>query len=90
MKATRPDQLAHTLAVMQDPETVGHDSMPPIESSVAALIVSPNEVLCENVRCPNAECMHTDELLSRAQMLQQAVAVFLIFWRICLWLYNPL
>ncbi len=42
-KATRPDQLAHTLAVMQ--ETVGLGSMPPIESSVAALIVSPDEVL---------------------------------------------
>ncbi len=44
-KATRPDQLAHTLAVMQDPGTVGLGSMPPIESSVAALIVSPDEVL---------------------------------------------
>ncbi len=64
MKATRPDQLARTLAVMQDPETVGLDSMPPIESSVAALIVSPDEVLRENVRCPNVECRRTDELLS--------------------------
>ncbi len=44
-KATRPDHLAHTLAVMQDPGTIGLGSMPPIESSVAALIVSPDEVL---------------------------------------------
>ncbi len=66
MKATRPDQLARTLAVMQDPETVGLGSMPPIESSVAALIVSPDEALRENVRCPNVECRRTDEFLSRA------------------------
>ncbi len=65
-KATRPAQLAHTLAVMQDPETVGLGSMPPIESSGAALIVSPDEVLRVNVRCPNVECRCTDELLSRA------------------------
>lgn len=39
-KAIRPDVLARTLAVMQDPEAVGLGSMPPIESSVAALIVS--------------------------------------------------
>ncbi len=39
--------------------------MPPIEFSVAALIVSPDEVLRENVRCPNVECRCTDELLSR-------------------------
>lgn len=65
-KASRPDQLARALAVMQDPDMVGLGSMPSIEPSVAALIVSPDEALRENVRCPNVECRRTDELLSRA------------------------
>lgn len=64
-KATRPDLLAPTLAVMQVPDIVGLGSMPPKESSVAAL-VSPVEALSENVCCPSVECKCTDELLSHA------------------------
>ncbi|KAL2087971.1 hypothetical protein ACEWY4_016799 [Coilia grayii] len=65
-KSARPDQMSRILAAMQDPDAVVLGNMPVIESSVASLIVSPDEALRECVRCPNTECRRTDELLSRA------------------------
>lgn len=40
--------------------------MPVVEPSSASLIVSPDEVLRENVHYPNVECHHMDEFLSHA------------------------
>lgn len=42
--------------------------MPSIESSVAALIESPDEALHENLHCPNVECRHTDGYNSTASL----------------------
>ncbi|KAL0168467.1 hypothetical protein M9458_036689, partial [Cirrhinus mrigala] len=39
---------------------------PEIEQPVAALVVSPDEALWENVQCPSAQCGHTDTLLKKA------------------------
>ena len=55
-----------TLAAMQDAAKFGLGRMPAVEPTVAALIVSPDEALRLNARCPSPQCRVTDDLLSKA------------------------
>ena len=55
-----------TLAAMQDAPKFGLDRMPAVEPTIAALIVSPDEALRPDARCPRPQCRVTDDLLSKA------------------------
>lgn len=57
---------ARTLAAMHDAAAVGLDHMPAIEPCIASLIVSPDESLRRDTRCPRPQCRLTDDLLIRA------------------------
>lgn len=57
---------ARDLAAMHDAATAGLGPMPAIESRIASLVVSPEEALRRNVRCPRPQCRRTDDLLARA------------------------
>lgn len=59
----RPDRVARMLSDMSAPDTTGLGSMPALEPCVASLIVSPDEALRPDVRCPNKECRRTDNAL---------------------------
>ncbi|XDV29212.1 hypothetical protein PO909_032355 [Leuciscus waleckii] len=60
---SRPDRVAHTLAAMAEADEKGLGNMPPVEPCVSSLMVSPEEALRHNLRCPNPECRRTDDLL---------------------------
>lgn len=66
-----PRRLSHlpsdcrALAAMQDALTYGLQQMPNIEPSVAALVLSPNEALRPDARCPCTQCRVTDDLIVR-------------------------
>ncbi|MEQ2289660.1 hypothetical protein AMECASPLE_035494 [Ameca splendens] len=51
---------------MHESVKAGSDRMPPVEPSVASLIVSPDEALHPDVRCPQTKCRVTDDLLWKA------------------------
>ena len=55
-----------TLAAMHDAAAVGLDHMPAVEPGIASLIVSPDEALRQETRCPRPQCRITDDLLTRA------------------------
>ncbi|XP_037627453.1 uncharacterized protein LOC119489291 [Sebastes umbrosus] len=67
-----PKSLSHhttdgrALASMQNADTYGLGKMPAVEPSIAALIVSPNEVLRPDARCPRPQCRITDDFLVKA------------------------
>lgn len=54
------------VASMQDAPQFGLGHMPSVEPAMASLIVSPEEALRANPRCPTPQCRITDELLCRA------------------------
>ena len=54
-----------TLAAMHDPAAVGLDCMPSVEPVVSSLVVSPDESLNRDTRCPRPQCRLTDDLLIR-------------------------
>lgn len=54
------------LAAMQEAAAAGLDCMPAVEPAIASFIVSPEEALRRDVRCPRPQCRVTDELLSKA------------------------
>lgn len=51
------------LAAMQDASTYGLQNMPNIEPTMAALVLSPNEALRPDARCPRPQCRVTDDLI---------------------------
>ncbi len=55
-----------TLAAMQDTTKFGLGRMPTIEPTIAALIVSPDETLRQDARCPRPQCWIADDLLPKA------------------------
>lgn len=55
-----------TLAAMHNAAGIGLDCMPAVEPAIASLIVSPDEALRRDVRCPRPQCRITDDLLTRA------------------------
>ncbi|MEQ2175177.1 hypothetical protein GOODEAATRI_015427, partial [Goodea atripinnis] len=54
------------LVAMHKSVKAGLDRMPAVESVVASLIVSPDEALRPDVRCPRTQCRVTDDLLCKA------------------------
>ncbi|MEQ2173998.1 hypothetical protein GOODEAATRI_003228, partial [Goodea atripinnis] len=54
------------LAAMHKSVKAGLDHMPAVEPAVASLIVSPDEALRPDVRCPRTQCRVTDALLCKA------------------------
>ncbi|RXN04552.1 extracellular calcium-sensing receptor-like protein [Labeo rohita] len=62
----RRSKIARTLASMAEADSIGMGRAPEIEQPVAALVVSPDEALRGNVRCPSAQCGRTDTLLKKA------------------------
>ena len=61
-----PTSNARTLAAMQDVAKFGLDRMPAIELTIASLIVSPDEALRPDARCPRPQYRVTDNLLCKA------------------------
>lgn len=67
-----PRRLSHlpsdcrALATMQDAPVYGLQQMPNIEPSMAALVLSPNEALRPDARCPRAQCRVTDDFIVRS------------------------
>ncbi|KAK0134652.1 Neuronal acetylcholine receptor subunit alpha-10 [Merluccius polli] len=55
-----------TLAAMQDAAKFGLARMPAVELAIAALVVSPEEALRPDARCPRPQCRVTDDLLAKA------------------------
>uniref|UniRef100_UPI0037E7B013 uncharacterized protein n=1 Tax=Semicossyphus pulcher TaxID=241346 RepID=UPI0037E7B013 len=56
---------SRALASMQNTSSYGLDRMPAVETSIASLIVSPEEVLRRDARCPRPQCRITDDLPSK-------------------------
>ncbi|MEQ2164448.1 hypothetical protein GOODEAATRI_006745 [Goodea atripinnis] len=54
------------LAAMHKSVKAGLDRMPAVEPAVASLIVSPDEALRPDVRCPRTQCRVTDDILCKA------------------------
>lgn len=54
------------LAAMHNAAAAGLDRIPAVEPGVASLIVSPEEALRQDVRCPRPQCRITDDLICRA------------------------
>ena len=50
---------------MQDAARVGLDHTPAVEPTIASLIVSPDEALRSEARCPRLQCRVTDDLLTK-------------------------
>ncbi len=57
--------MACTLAAMADAQEKGLGNMPSVEPCISSLIVSPDEALKQELRCPKPECRHSDDLLVR-------------------------
>ena len=63
---TRPGSDERALAAMEGAEAVGLLHMPAVEPAVAALIVSPEEAMKSDPRCPSAQCKVTDDYVCKA------------------------
>ncbi|KAI7807853.1 hypothetical protein IRJ41_011482 [Triplophysa rosa] len=59
-------KTARILASMAEADSIGVGRTPEVEQPVAALVVSTDEALRGNVRCPSAQCGRTDSLLKKA------------------------
>ncbi|KAI7813915.1 hypothetical protein IRJ41_004328 [Triplophysa rosa] len=62
----RRPKTARILASMAEADFIGVGRTPEVEQPVAALVVSTDEALRGNVRCPSAQCGRTDSLLKKA------------------------
>lgn len=66
-----PRRFAHrtsdvrALANMRDAATYGLGSMPGVEPTLAAIIVSPDEALRPDARCPRPQCRITDDYICK-------------------------
>ncbi|XP_049437342.1 uncharacterized protein LOC125891834 [Epinephelus fuscoguttatus] len=56
----------NALAAMKDAVQYGLDQVPAIDASIASLIVSPDEALRPDARCPRPQCRVTDDLLNKS------------------------
>ncbi len=54
------------LAAMKDAAQYGLDQMPAVDASITSLIVSPDEALRPDARCPRPQCRITDDLLTKS------------------------
>ena len=62
----RPSQDCRAMGAMADAAKFGLDRMPAVENPIASLVVSPDEALGQNPRCPLAQCRLTDEYITHA------------------------
>lgn len=67
---SRMDRATRLLAAMAEPSATGLGPMPPVEPAVVSLVVSPDEALRTDPRCPSPECRRTDNLVCRAYNTQ--------------------
>ena len=51
---------------MANADSYGLDRLAPIEPAIASLVVSPDEALRTDARCPRPQCRITDDLLTRS------------------------
>jgi hypothetical protein len=63
---THPTSASRALAAMQDADTYGLGQMPKVDPFIASFVLSPEEVLRPNVRCPRPQCRITDDHLIQA------------------------
>ena len=59
-------QDCRALSAMVRAEEQGLGRMPPVDPNVASLIVTPEEALRREARCPLTQCRLTDELITRS------------------------
>ena len=75
-----PTVLSHhtsdgrNLAAMQEAGSYGLDRMAPVDPTIASLIVSPDEALRPDARCPHPQCRLTNDLLVRAYNIAARMA----------------
>lgn len=61
-----PTSVARAMSNMADAGLFGLDTMPAVDPCVASLVVSPDEAVRPQVRCPSKACRRTDDDLVRA------------------------
>ena len=59
-------QDCRALFTMEDAAKLGLDHSPPVDPAIAALVVSPDEALRPDARCPRAQCRLTDDYLTKS------------------------
>ena len=62
----RPSQDCRAMGAMANAAQLGLDRMPAVEPAVASLVVSPDEALRTDARCPLTQCRVTDDYLTRS------------------------
>lgn len=67
---SRMDRATRLFAAMAEPSAAGLGPMPPVEPAVVSLVVSPDEALRTDPRCPSPECRRTDNLVCWAYNTQ--------------------
>lgn len=87
---SRMDRPTRLLAAMADPSTAGLGPMPSVEPAVVSLVVSPDEALRTDPRCPSPECRRTDNLVCRAYNTQATMGRVLntMFYSLCRLQYS--
>lgn len=56
-----PTSMAHAMGNMANAAQFGLDQMPPVDTCVASLVVSPDEAVCPQVCCPSRACRYTND-----------------------------
>ncbi|ROL50131.1 hypothetical protein DPX16_15172 [Anabarilius grahami] len=82
---THPTSASRALAAMQDADTYGLGQIPKVDLIIASFVVSPEEVLRPNVRCPRPQCQITDDLRSRLITQQHEWVTLAILSPILCW-----
>ena len=59
-------QECRALLTMAGSEALGLDRMPPVDETVASLVLSPDEAMNPDARCPRAQCKITDDYLKKS------------------------
>ena len=62
----RFQQDCRALFAMEDAAKLGLDRSPLVDPAIAALVVSPDEALRSDARCPRAQCRLTDDYLTKS------------------------
>ncbi len=63
---THHTSASRALAAMKEAESYGLGQMPEVDPFIASFILSPEEALRPNARCPRPQCRITDALLIQA------------------------
>ena len=65
---------ARTLTSMRNAGEHGLVHMPPVDQCIASLVLSPDEALKDNARCPRPQCWVKDSLLLKAHYTAACMA----------------